>query len=45
MPEKLRNMENLENFEKEIKIWRTDNCPCRLYKVNNEGKFLFETFC
>ena len=37
LPEKLRNMDNLESFKKEIKIWRPDNCPCRLCKVYIEG--------
>ena len=38
LPEKLRNMDNLESFKKEIKTWRPDNCPCRLCnKVYIEG--------
>ena len=37
LPEKLRNMDNLERFKKEIKTWRNDNFPCRLCKVYIEG--------
>ena len=37
LPGKLRNMDNLESFKKEIKTWRPDNCPCRLCKVYIEG--------
>ena len=37
LPEKLRNMDNLESFKEEIKTWRPDNCPCRLCKVYIEG--------
>ena len=37
LPEKLRNMDDLESFKKEIKTWRPDNCPCRLCKVYIEG--------
>ena len=37
LPENLRNMENLETFKKEIKIWEPNNCPCRLCKVYIEG--------
>ena len=37
LPEKLRNMDNLESFKKEIKTWRKDNCPCRLCKVYIES--------
>ena len=33
LPKKLRNMENLENFKKEIKTSKPNNCPCRLCKV------------
>ena len=33
LPEKLKNIENLEHFNKEIKTWKPDNCPCRLWKV------------
>ena len=33
LPEKLKNIENLEHFKKEIKTWKSDNCPCRLRKV------------
>ena len=27
LPEKLNNMENLDNFKKQIKIWKPNNCP------------------
>ena len=37
LPEKLRNIENVENFKKEIKTWKPINCPCRLCKVYIEG--------
>ena len=33
LPEKLKNIDNLEHFKKEIKTWKPDNCPCRLCKV------------
>ena len=33
LPEKLRNIENLEHFENAIKTWKPDNCPCKLCKV------------
>ena len=37
LPEKLMNMDNLENLKKEIKAWNPNNCPCRLCKVYIEG--------
>ena len=37
LPEKLTNIENLENFKKEIISWKPNNCPCRLTKVDIEG--------
>ena len=37
LPEKLMNMDNLENLKKEIKAWKPNNCPCRLCKVYIEG--------
>ena len=37
LPEKLKNIETLEVFKKEIKIWKPDTCPCRLCKVFLEG--------
>ena len=37
LPEKLKNIENLEDFKKEIKTWKPDNCPCRLCKVYIES--------
>ena len=37
LPEKLKNIENLEHFKKEIKTWRPDNYPCRLCKVSIES--------
>ena len=36
-PEKLKNIDNLEHFKKEIKTWTSDNCPCRLCKVYIES--------
>ena len=33
LPEKLKNIENLEYSKKEIKTWKPDNCQCRLCKV------------
>ena len=39
LPEKLKNIETLEVFKKEIKIWKPDNCPCRLCKVFIKGDF------
>ena len=32
LPEKLKKIEDLEHFKKEIKTWKPDNCPCRLCK-------------
>ena len=32
LPEKLKNIHSLEHFKKEIKTWKPDNCPCRLWK-------------
>ena len=37
LPEKLKNIETLEVFRKEINIWKPDNCPRRLCKVLFEG--------
>ena len=37
MSEKLKNIENLERFKREIKTWKPDNCPCRLCKVYIES--------
>ena len=37
LPEKLKNIENLEHFKKEIKTWKPDNCPCRLCKIYIES--------
>ena len=36
-PERLKNIDNLEHFKKEIKTWKPDNCPCRLCKVYIES--------
>ena len=33
LPEKLKNIENLEHFKKEIKTRKPDNSPCKLCKV------------
>ena len=33
LPEKLKNLDNLFHFQKEIKTWKPDTCPCRLCKV------------
>ena len=35
---KLKNIENLEHFKKEIKTWKPNNCPCRLSKVYIESE-------
>ena len=35
--ERLKNIENLEHFKKEIKTWKPDNCPCRLCKIYIES--------
>ena len=32
LPEKLKNIDNLEQFKKKFKKWTLDNCPCRLCK-------------
>ena len=37
LPEKLKNVDNLEYFEKQIKTWKPDNCPSRLCKVYIES--------
>ena len=37
LPEKRKNIDNLEHFKKEIKTWKPDNCPCRLCKVYIES--------
>ena len=37
MPEKLKNIENLEHFKREIKRLKTDNCQCRLCKAYNDS--------
>ena len=37
LSENLANMENLETFKKEIKIWEPYNCPYRLCKVYIES--------
>ena len=37
LPEKLKSIDNLEHFKKEIKTWKSDNCPCRMYKVYIES--------
>ena len=33
LSEKLKNIDKLEHFKKEIKTWTPDNCACRLCKV------------
>ena len=37
LPEKLKSIENLQHFKKEIKTWKPDNYPCRLCKVYIES--------
>ena len=39
VPARLRNIENLSEFKKEIRKWRFDDCPCRLCKnfIGNVG--------
>ena len=37
LSEKLKKIENLEHFKKEIKTWKHDNYPCRLCKVYIES--------
>ena len=37
LPEKLKNIDNLEHFKKEIKTQKPDNCPWRLCKVYIES--------
>ena len=37
LPEKLKYIDNLEHFKKEIKTWKPDYCPCRLCKVYIES--------
>ena len=33
IPERLRTMETLNKFKKEIKSWKCDACPCRMRKT------------
>ena len=33
IPERIRSLETLNNFKKEIKSWRCDACPCRMCKM------------
>ena len=37
LPEKLKNVGNLEHFKKKVKTWKPDNFPCRLCKVYTES--------
>ena len=37
LPEKLKNIDNLEHFKREIKTWKPDNCPCGVCKVYIES--------
>ena len=37
LPEKRKNIENLEHFKKEIKTWKLDNCLCSQCKVYIES--------
>ena len=33
IPERLRKLETLNKFKKEIKLWKCDACPCRMCKT------------
>ena len=33
IPERLRTLETLNKFKKEIKSWKCHACPCRIYKT------------
>ena len=37
LPEKLKNIENVEHFKKEFETWKPGNCPCRLCIVYIES--------
>ena len=37
LPDKLKNIGNLEHFKKQVKTWKPDNCPGRLCKVYIES--------
>ena len=37
LPKKLKNIDNLANFKKEIKTWKPNDCPCGFCKVYIEG--------
>ena len=37
LPDKLKNIGNLEHFKKQVKTWKPDNCPSRLCKVYIES--------
>ena len=33
IPERVRELETLNKFKKEIKKWKCDVCPCRMYRT------------
>ena len=33
IPARLRNIETLTEFKKEICVWKIDRCPCRLFSI------------
>ena len=37
LPERLKNIKNLEHFKKENNTWKPDNCSCRLCKTYIES--------
>ena len=41
LPEKLKNVDNLEHFKKKVKTWKPDKCSCRLCKVYTESVGFF----
>ena len=41
LPEKIKSIDNLEHFKKEIKTWKHDYCLCRPCKVYIESKGFF----
>ena len=34
LPENFKNIDSLQNFKISIKMWKPENCPCRLCKVS-----------
>ena len=37
IPKELREVQSLIEFKKKIKLWKPDNCPCRICKIYIAG--------